>query len=62
MLDDAQRATALLAGMAQTGGLKLDAETTAELARKQDKYGWLVRASLVVGAISLAVIAFNLAT
>ena len=39
MLDDAQKAASLLAGMAQSGGLRLDAETTAELARAQAGHG-----------------------
>ena len=60
MLGEAQRATSLLAEMAQNGGLRLDAETTGQLALAQGRDGWIVRLSLVVAAISLAVIAVNL--
>jgi len=60
MLDDAQKATTLLAGMAQSGGLRLDAETTAELARAQARHGLIPRLAMVAGAAALVVIAWSL--
>ena len=60
MLGEAQQATLLLAEMARGGGLRLDGETASQIARAQDRYGWVNRISLAVAAISLAIIAFNL--
>ncbi len=60
MLDDAQKAASLLAGMAQSGGLRLDAETTAEIARAQARHGLVARLAMVAGAAALVVIALSL--
>ena len=61
MLEDAKRATTMLSDMAATGGLRLDRETTEQLARSQSRHARWNRFWLAVGAISLAVIAFKLA-
>jgi ubiquinone biosynthesis protein len=61
MLEEAQRATHMLAKMAQTGGIKLDKDTTRELALAQLKASRLQRYAVVAGALALVVIAFNLA-
>ena len=60
MLEDAKRATTMLSDMAATGGLRLDRETTDQLARTQSRHAWWTRLWLAVGAISLAVIALRL--
>ncbi len=60
MLADAQKATVMLAGMAQAGGLKLDAEAVRQVALEQRRPDWLTRLSLLIAAVSLAVIAINL--
>jgi ubiquinone biosynthesis protein len=61
MLDEAQKATHMLANMAQSGGLRLDRETTEELAKAQARHGRLPRYAIVAGALALIVIAYNLA-
>jgi ubiquinone biosynthesis protein len=61
MLGQAQRATAMLADMAQSGGLRLDRQTTEELAEAQSRHGRVQRYALWVGAVALAIIAWNLA-
>jgi ubiquinone biosynthesis protein len=60
MLEDAKRATTMLSDMAATGGLRLDAQTTEQLARAQNRHAWWTRFWLALGAISLAVIALKL--
>jgi len=60
MLEDAKRATAMLSGMAAAGGLRLDRETTEQLARSQSRQARWTRFWLALGAISLAVIAVKL--
>ncbi len=60
MFDDAHKATAMLADMAQSGGLKLDKETTEELAMAQSRHGRLQRYALVAGAVALVAIAVKL--
>ncbi|NJM29590.1 MAG: 2-polyprenylphenol 6-hydroxylase [Rhizobiales bacterium] len=62
MLEEAQRATHMLAEMAQTGGIKLDRDTTRDLALAQLKASRLQRYAVIAGAVALVVIAFNLAT
>lgn len=57
MLDEAQKATALLADMAQKGGLKPDRESARDVAqRRQDR---VVQISLIVTAVALAAIAIK---
>jgi ubiquinone biosynthesis protein len=60
VLAEAQKATHVLAEMANTGGLKLDPETTEALAREQAKRNRYSTAALIAGALALVVIAFNL--
>jgi ubiquinone biosynthesis protein len=60
MLEDAKRATAMLSGMAAAGGLRLDRETTEQLARSQSRQARWTQFWLALGAISLAVIAVKL--
>jgi ubiquinone biosynthesis protein len=62
MLEEAQRATHMLAEMAQTGGIRLDRDTTRELALAQLKASRLQRYAVIAGAAALVVIAFNLIT
>jgi ubiquinone biosynthesis protein len=61
MLDDAQRATAMLADMARSGGLRIDPETAAEFAKADARHGRTTRFALIVGALALVAIALNLA-
>ena len=60
MFDDAQKATAMLAEMAQSGGLKLDRETTEDMAKAQSRYRRFQGFALVVGAAALVAIAAKL--
>ncbi len=60
MLEEAHQATALLATMAQSGGLRLDAQTTAELARLNQRGTRWTRLWLAVGALSLLALALKL--
>jgi ubiquinone biosynthesis protein len=57
MLDDAQRATRMLADMANGGGLKLDPATAAEMARAQIGARRWQSLALYAGAAALVVIA-----
>ncbi|MFN4140658.1 2-polyprenylphenol 6-hydroxylase [Aestuariivirga sp.] len=61
VLDDARRATRMLSEMANNGGLRLDSETTDQLARAQSRHSRWARIWMAIGAISLAVIAIQLA-
>lgn len=60
MLEDAKRATTMLSDMAATGGLRLDRETTEQLALAQNRHARWTRFWLALCAISLAVIAVKL--
>lgn len=60
MLEDAKRATLMLSEMAASGGLRLDRQTTDQLALAQSRHAWWTRFWLAVGALSLAVIAVRL--
>jgi ubiquinone biosynthesis protein len=60
MLEDAQRATVMLADMANGGGIRLDAETTRELARAQSRQSRLTQFAILAGAVALVVIAAKL--
>ena len=60
MLGEAHKATAMLAGMAQTGGLRLDPGTTEELAKAQSHHSRWQRYALLAGAAALMVIAWKL--
>ena len=60
MFDEAQKATAMLADMAQSGGLKLDKETTEDLAKAQARHGRWHRYALMAGAVALVAIAVKL--
>ena len=62
MLEDARRATSMLSDMAATGGLRLDRETTEQLALSQSHHTRWTRIWLALGAISLAAIAIKLVT
>jgi ubiquinone biosynthesis protein len=59
ILVEAQRATHLLAGMAQSGGLRLDAESTAAIAQARSPRDFWGRGALWTGALSLAVLALS---
>ncbi len=56
MLEDAQKATTMLADMASSGGIRLDRQTIEDLARQN----WLQRYAIVAGAAALVVIAVYL--
>lgn len=60
MLEDARRATTMLSDMAAAGGLRLDQETTEQLAAAQSRHARWTRFWLALGAISLAAIAVKL--
>jgi ubiquinone biosynthesis protein len=60
MLEDAKRATMMLSEMAESGGLRLDRQTTEQLAQAQARQAWWTRFWLALGAISIAVIAITL--
>ena len=62
MLEDARKGTEMLAQMANSGGIHLDAETTEQLARAQARRQRWMTFWLAVGAVSLAVIAFSMVT
>ena len=51
----------MLADMAKSGGLKLDQETTEELAEANARHTRFQRYALIAGAVALLVIAWNLA-
>lgn len=60
LLDDAQKATVMLAEMANGGGIRLDAETTRALAKAQSRQTRLTRVAIVAGAAALVAIAIHL--
>jgi ubiquinone biosynthesis protein len=60
VLEDARRATTMLSEMAASGGLRLDRETTEQLAKAQDRHARWTRFWLALGAISLLMIAIRL--
>jgi ubiquinone biosynthesis protein len=62
MLEDVRRGTEMLAEMANSGGIRLGAETTAELARAQNRHQRWTRFWVALAAISLAVIAVRMLT
>lgn len=60
VLEEAGRTAHMLGEMAHHGGLRLDAETTGQLARAQAKESRPTRIALWAGAIALVVIALKL--
>jgi hypothetical protein len=50
----------MLAEMANSGGIKLDAETTEALAEAQARRSRFARYAIVAGAVALVAIALNL--
>jgi ubiquinone biosynthesis protein len=60
VLSEAQKATHMLADMANSGGLRLDRETTEALAEAQARRSRFSRLAVGAGALALVVIAFNL--
>lgn len=59
LLAEAQKTAHVFAGMADSGGLRLDRETTEALAEAQARHGRWGRIALWVGAIALAVLALT---
>ncbi len=57
LLTEAERTTHMLADMAKSGGIRLDAATTEELAAAQARHGWASRLALWIGALALVAIA-----
>ena len=62
MLEDARRGAEMLSEMANSGGIRLDAETTEQLARAQNRHQRWTRFWLATAAIALVVIAVRLVT
>ena len=60
VLAEAQMATHMLADMANSGGLKLDRETTEALAFAQARHSRVGRYAIIAGAAALVVIALTL--
>jgi ubiquinone biosynthesis protein len=60
MLDQASKATHMLADMANSGGIKLDAETTEAIAEAQARRARVPHFAMVVGAVALVAIALSL--
>jgi ubiquinone biosynthesis protein len=60
MLEDAQKATRMLSDMAKGGGIRLDAATTAEIAKAQMGQRRWQNLAIIAGAAALVVIAFKL--
>jgi ubiquinone biosynthesis protein len=60
MLDQASKATHMLAEMANSGGIRLDAETTEAIAEAQARRTRVARYAIVAGAVALVAIALNL--
>jgi ubiquinone biosynthesis protein len=57
VLREAQRTAEMLGAMAERGGIRLDPETTEDLAEAQARHGRSSRIALWVGAVALAVVA-----
>jgi len=62
VLAEAGRTAHMLGEMASHGGLRLDAQTTEELARAQARQSRPIRLAVWIGVLALVVIAFKLAT
>lgn len=60
MLEDARRGATMLSDMANSGGIRLDAQTTEQLVRAQARGARWTRLWLALGAASLAAIALKL--
>jgi len=60
VLEEARRATHMLSDMANSGGLRLDRETTEQLAAAQARHGRLQLYALVAAALALIAIAVSL--
>ena len=60
VLEEARRATHMLSDMANSGGIRLDRETTEELAAAQARHGWIQRYAMVAAALALIAIAVSL--
>ena len=58
-MSEISQATSLLSSMAQSGGVRLDAQTTEQIARAQRKHSASSRGALWVGAIALVVLALS---
>lgn len=59
ILEEAQRATHMLADMANAGGIRLDRQTTEALAEAHTRRGRVQRYALVIAAAALVVIALK---
>jgi ubiquinone biosynthesis protein len=60
MLDQASKATHMLAEMANSGGIRLDAETAEAIAEAQARRSRFARYAIVISAVALVAIALNL--
>jgi ubiquinone biosynthesis protein len=58
-MSEMSQATALLSSMARSGGVRLDRETTEQIAQAQAKHSASSRGALWVGAIALVVLALS---
>jgi ubiquinone biosynthesis protein len=59
LMREASQATTLLSSMAQSGGIRLDRETTDQMARAQSRQSASTRLALWTGAIALVVLAVS---
>ena len=53
------QATHLLSSMARSGGIRLDKETTEQIAKAQSRHSSSTRGALWVGAVALVVLALS---
>jgi len=58
-MSEMSQATALLSSMARSGGVRLDRETTEQIAQAQSRHSASTRGALWVGAIALVVLALS---
>ena len=58
-MSEMSQATALLSSMARSGGVRLDKETTEQIAQAQSRHSASTRGALWVGAIALVVLALS---
>jgi ubiquinone biosynthesis protein len=58
-MSEVSQATHLLSSMARSGGIRLDKETTEQIAQAQSKHSASTRGALWVGAVALVVLALS---
>ena len=58
-MSEVSQATHLLSTMARSGGIRLDKETTEQIAQAQSRHSSSTRGALWVGAVALVVLALS---